>query len=202
MHTAGSLFLNKAGKEEIVKMLDEINRHDLRVRKVEKSLTEAMSILLNKQNFGKITIKDLCNEALISRATFYAHYADKYNMLEYWLFKYQPYKLEKDVVYEQAEETTNRFVHENEKIIINLFDDADNETLEILSRYILYLLDFAKKEYPNEQRLKSIVLSNFYSGGIIYFIVWLIKNKFPSDVPAMNIHLYRLIEKMRELEIA
>jgi len=190
------------GKEEIVKMLDEINRQDLRARKVEKSLAEAMSILLSKQKFGKITINGLCNEALISRATFYAHYADKYNMLECWLFKYQPYKLEKEIVYEQVEETTNRFVHKNEKIIINLFDDADNETLEILSRYILYLLDFANKEYTNEQRLKSIVLSNFYSGGIIYFIVWLIKNKFPSDVPPMNIYLYRLIEKMRELEIA
>jgi len=190
------------GKEELVKMLNEINRQDLRVRKVEKSLTNAMSILLSKQKFGKITINGLCNEALISRATFYTHYTDKYNMLECWLFKYQPYKLEKEVVYEQAEETTNRFVHKNEKIIINLFDDADNETLEILSRYILYLLDFTSKECTNEQRLKSIVLSNFYSGGIIYFIVWLIKNKFPSDVPAMNIHLYRLIEKMRELEIA
>ena len=183
-------------------MLNEINRQDLRVRKVEKSLTNAMSILLSKQKFGKITINGLCNEALISRATFYTHYTDKYNMLECWLFKYQPYKLEKEIVYEQVEETTNRFVHKNEKIIINLFDDADNETLEILSRYILYLLDFANKEYTNEQRLKSIVLSNFYSGGIIYFIVWLIKNKFPSDVPPMNIYLYRLIEKMRELEIA
>lgn len=192
-----------AVKEGIVKVPDNFKRQDIRAIKVEKALSDAMLTLLSNQKFGKITINGLCSEALISRATFYAYYTDKYNMLEYWLYKYQPYKLERHVPYKQAEETTNRFVHENERVIVNLFDDANNETLEILSRYMLYLLDFANKEYANgEQRLRGIVLSNFYSGGIIYYLVWLIKNKFPPDVPAMNVYLYKLIEKMRELEIA
>lgn len=184
-------------------MHDNPYKQDLRVTKVERALTGAMLSLLGKQKFGKITINGLCNEALISRATFYAHYTDKYNMLEYWLYKYQPYKLEKDISYEQIEETTNKFVDDNKKIITNLFDGADNETLEILSRYILYLLNIDSKEHAKEdQRLRRIVLSNFYSGGIIYYFVWMINNKFPSDVPAMNIYVYKLIEKIRELEIA
>lgn len=183
-------------------MPDNANSQDLRVLKVEKALADAMYLLLSKQKFGKITINSLCNEALISRATFYAHYTDKYNMLESWLYRYRPYKLEQNAPYEQVEASTNQFVNENVKVIGNLFKDADNETLEILSKYILYLLDYSGKENEDEQRLKSIVLSNFYSGGVTYFLIWLIKNKFPSDVPTMNIYLYELIEKMREMETA
>jgi len=40
--------------------------------------------LLNRRNFEKITVNDICEEALVSRATFYAHFNDKYDLFKYW----------------------------------------------------------------------------------------------------------------------
>lgn len=185
------------------KMPVSSEKEDLRVFKVEKALNTALLTLLNHKSFNKLTINGLCSEALVSRATFYAHYADKYDMLKCWLTKYQPHKITETNTYEQIEETANQFVRENKKLIKNLFDGADNETLEILCDYILSVLDIAEKEgVDGELHINYVVLSNFYSGGMVYYLMWQIKNKFPSDVPVMNIHLYKVIEKLRELETA
>lgn len=184
-------------------MPDRIVKEDLRVKKIEKALNGAMSTLLNHQNFSKITVNGICNEALISRATFYAHYADKYDLLKDWLMKFHPYSINKNEAYEQIEEAANKFVRENEKIINNVLDGANSETLDIICGYILSILDIANAESTEgDLRLNYIVLSNFYSGGIIYYLMWQIKNKFPPDIPAMNIHLYNVIEMLRELESA
>lgn len=180
-----------------------IERTDLRVRKIEKALHSAMFTLLNHNNFSKITVNSICNEALVSRATFYAHYADKYDMLKYWLINFQPYVAKRDETYEQTEELASQFLRENEMIIKNLLNDANNETLEIICQYILTILDMAEDEAASgESRIKYTVLSNFYSGGIIYYLTWQIKNKFPSDIPTINIYLYKVIEKLREVETA
>lgn len=182
-------------------MLVNFREEDLRVKKVDKALHAAMLTLLNSQKFKKITVSSLCDEAMISRATFYSHYLDKYDMLQDWLIEYQPYKLEKDAAYEQVETAINRFFNNNEKIIINLLSDADDETLEIFCRYILYVLDIAdKKNINGKQSHKDVVFSNFCSGGILYYLMWQIKNKFPSDMPTMNKHVYHIIEKFRQLE--
>ena len=50
---------------------------DLRVTKSRKALHEAMMTLLKKKEFNKIQIKELTDEAMVSRQTFYLHYQDK-----------------------------------------------------------------------------------------------------------------------------
>ena len=54
---------------------------DLRIIKTNKILFDALLKLMKKKNFEKIKISDICEEALINRSTFYAHYEDKYELL-------------------------------------------------------------------------------------------------------------------------
>ncbi|MDL2327326.1 TetR/AcrR family transcriptional regulator [Ruminococcaceae bacterium OttesenSCG-928-A11] len=58
-------------------------RQDLRIVKTKRALATAMLCLLEKQPFGKITVNDLCQEALVSRSAFYAHFEDKYDLLHF-----------------------------------------------------------------------------------------------------------------------
>lgn len=62
-------------------MLDK----DIRYQRTKKNILEAMTQLLEKKNFEQITVKNICEQAEISRSGFYLHYTDKYDLVE----KYQ-----------------------------------------------------------------------------------------------------------------
>lgn len=66
-------------------MPGNFKKEDLRVSKTYRALTTATLMLLNKRNSQKITVNALCEEALISRSTFYTHFTDKYDLLRYYL---------------------------------------------------------------------------------------------------------------------
>src|SRR5690349_1197604 len=55
---------------------------DLRVRRTHKLLWEALRAELMEQPFEEITVKDICERAMVHRTTFYKHYEDKYALLE------------------------------------------------------------------------------------------------------------------------
>src|SRR5262249_44633616 len=63
-----------------------MNRHegqgDLRVRRTHKLLWEALMAELAQRPFEGITVKDICERAMVHRTTFYKHYEDKYALLE------------------------------------------------------------------------------------------------------------------------
>ena len=58
-----------------------MKKTDLRVIKTQKVLYETLIKLLKTKSFEEIKVSDICNEALINRSTFYAHYNDKYELL-------------------------------------------------------------------------------------------------------------------------
>lgn len=47
---------------------------DLRVVKTKENITHSFLELLEKKSIEKITVKELCEKARISRNTFYQHY--------------------------------------------------------------------------------------------------------------------------------
>ncbi|ALS01509.1 hypothetical protein ATZ33_09050 [Enterococcus silesiacus] len=55
---------------------------DLRVIKTEELIQKSLIFLLQQQSIEKLTVKDICAYAKIGRSTFYAHYMDKFDVLE------------------------------------------------------------------------------------------------------------------------
>ena len=62
---------------------------DKRIVKTKKELREALISLLLKASFEKLTVKEICKTANISRLTFYANYRDKYDLLDDVFRNYQ-----------------------------------------------------------------------------------------------------------------
>ena len=56
-------------------------REDARVKKTKEKLYRAFLSLLTENQFEDITIQEICAKAEIRRATFYKHFADKYDFL-------------------------------------------------------------------------------------------------------------------------
>ena len=57
-------------------------QEDLRVRRTHKLLWEALMTELSQRPFEEITVKEICERAMVHRSTFYKHYEDKYALLE------------------------------------------------------------------------------------------------------------------------
>ena len=56
---------------------------DLRIQKTYAALTQAFTELLKVKQFEQITVKELCDTAMVRTATFYNHFSDKYAFADY-----------------------------------------------------------------------------------------------------------------------
>lgn len=59
-----------------------VNREDPRVKRTRKLLQDAFVSLLEEKGFHAISVQDIAERATVNRATFYAHYLDKYDMFD------------------------------------------------------------------------------------------------------------------------
>jgi AcrR family transcriptional regulator len=55
---------------------------DPRIRRTRELLQEALASLLETSEFDQISVQDITDAATVNRATFYAHYPDKFALLE------------------------------------------------------------------------------------------------------------------------
>lgn len=58
------------------------DKDDRRVKYTRMVLKESFINLLEKKEISQISIKEICEDADINRATFYAHYSDQYDLLK------------------------------------------------------------------------------------------------------------------------
>lgn len=57
-------------------------KESLQFQRTTRDIIKATWKLLEEENFNKITVKQLMDEAMISRSTFYQHFSDKYAIVE------------------------------------------------------------------------------------------------------------------------
>jgi AcrR family transcriptional regulator len=55
---------------------------DPRIRRTRELLQRALATLLETREFDRISVQDITDAATVNRATFYAHYPDKFALLE------------------------------------------------------------------------------------------------------------------------
>lgn len=63
-------------------MIQKSQINDKRITKSRKLIQDAFLSLANKSPFENITVKDISERANVNRATFYAHFKDKYDLLD------------------------------------------------------------------------------------------------------------------------
>jgi AcrR family transcriptional regulator len=58
------------------------SRPDPRITRTRKLIRDALVSLLAEKNFESITVQDIAGRATVNRATFYAHFTDKFALLD------------------------------------------------------------------------------------------------------------------------
>ena len=169
---------------------------DLRIVKTKKILFDTLLKLMKQKNFDKIKISDICEEALINRSTFYAHYQDKYELLDD-LVEDLKVSLLNDLGDNKKTISSKEYIM---KLLSILIDHID-EKKDIYSPIILnnrngFLIDFLIDVIDREstQRLKNNddiiksqlpleIIVKFYAGGLINICLsWLTqKEKYTKE---------------------
>lgn len=98
---------------------------DPRIQRTRKFIMDAFIELSSKKEFKDITVKDITQEAMINRATFYYHFEDIYDLLE---------KVLSEVLLVNLEGANYQDAELNEETFIQLFKAITNFQKSLSSR--------------------------------------------------------------------
>ncbi len=60
----------------------QVNANDPRVKRTRQLLQQTLLDLMREKSFTAITVQDLAERSTLNRATFYAHFEDKYDLMD------------------------------------------------------------------------------------------------------------------------
>lgn len=157
---------------------------DLRIRKTYKALCDAFVTILEKKRFDDLTVNELCDEAMIRRATFYKHFADKYDFFSFFIrqerdrFIQQIADPKSDSIYAHnlyLTQKTLQFFQEHDTLTQNILkSNMSSALLDIFSDEIYTDIFLNLKEYEKNGIIFSVspeLLASFLSGGIFQTIL-------------------------------
>ncbi len=171
-------------------------KEDLRIVRTRKHLSTTIINMMQAQSLDKISVIDICKEACVNRATFYAHYEDKYHLLSYALeeLKDDIYSsINKELTAENPMDTileiacaTFDFVKDNKGKISAMLTHNRNEKVlqtikDSLSRTVKQYIQKCHTTYPSGVPLT--LTSVAYAGALIDMCMWYLDNpdKFSEE---------------------
>jgi len=173
---------------------------DIRVSKTLASLAGAMQDLLEKKNFHRITVNDICKQAIVSRSTFYTYFDDKYRLMHYCL-EQERQKLD-EAVRSMALRDYVRMVltttYERRRILRNFLNaEADAELINMFKTFFHeHFSDLLAKNARGGAALAGSIplLAAFYSGGLTNMIIWWIEDGCSVPIEEIAACQYNLLE--------
>lgn len=139
---------------------------DPRVKRTRGLILRSFENMLAEKNFESISVQDVTDKAQINRATFYAHFQDKYALLDYSI--------------------SQMFKQEIEKRTLN----ACHYSLENLRNLILAVCEFLSRLHGDcaqpHQQFESLVEGQIKKQIFELLTYWLkqSKSKIPAEIPA------------------
>ena len=98
-----------------------MKKEDLRTKRTRKMILEAFINLVEEKGYEHVTVSDIANQAMINRATFYAHFKDKQDVYDY-IFKEAVAQFMIVLAPVQLGRTNQLQLHAIEQIITHIFE--------------------------------------------------------------------------------
>lgn len=173
---------------------------DIRITKTQRALVYAMLHLLEKNSFQKITVNDICQEALVSRSTFYVHFEDKYKLLHFCTQELMREMKERTHEKEgrQILEAALQQVHDHANIYKNVFaDDPSRELITMFREHFALVFQGILEKHKESLPVLSgppELISAFYAGGFASMVMWWASNGFQIPVEEVAASLLSLLQ--------
>ncbi len=166
----------------------------------KRMLSLSLKKLLTKTTLDNITIQDITDDAEVSRKTFYYHFQDIYDLLEWTLAEDSRHLLESKIKlgdWQKSIAALFDYMQENRLLILNAFHSLERDTLEkevfnVLSPLLFELFKAQPNfELLNDEDQKFIV--NMYGLGITGLLLrWIATDMLTPPDPLIR-QLYRLV---------
>ena len=98
-----------------------MKKEDLRTKRTRKMILEAFINLVEEKGYEHVTVSDIASQAMINRATFYAHFKDKQDVYDY-IFKEAVAQFMIVLAPVQLGRTNQLQLHAIEQIITHIFE--------------------------------------------------------------------------------
>ena len=183
---------------------------DLRIQKTYKALIEALEKLLREKRFENITVNEICDQAMVRRATFYKHFGDKYELFAFMIQNIQTefwrQVPEIDAITGSMEpyviimRNTLNFMDENDALVRSATESSVYPILlNIVSEQIIR--DVKNRFREDEKNGKKFMLSSdlmaqAYTGALMNIARWWIRHKDQATKEEVICQFTQLIEKL------
>lgn len=162
---------------------------DIRIKRTNKQLIESLMKLLNEKSFDEISISEICDTAEVHRATFYKHFNDKTEFLNFCVMQLlSDIDLSPVLSYPSPENVKEscmsfvrvlfNFIDKNKVLFAAVFSDRhslsfDTTLINVITDFCALKLTQVLEGIPE---YKAQIFSNFYSGSVIGVVKWYVKN--------------------------
>ena len=176
-------------------------------QKTKKVLKDALVELLKKKQFSKITVSELTKSCNLNRMTFYYHFKDIYDLLD-WALCCQADKLV--LMYDPKDLAKNMkiilgFLFQQKEVALNIYH---SNAVDLLEKYLFKIVD----ELVNRELSKKLVNSdleeddrlmirNFYNHAFVGIIKDWIKHGLVHDQDEVVEKLALLLKGSMDLAI-
>lgn len=175
----------------------------------KKALEASLKHLLLQKHLNKITINDIANDCGINRMTFYYHFKDIYDLVEWSCIEDARKAIEGKKTYETWDEGFLKIfeaVLENKPFIMNVYHCVSREQVEKYLYEVTYqLLINVVKEKSEGLAVREddqMFIANFYKYGFVGLVLDWIKNDMKDDpskiIDRLRILIHGDIEKALE----
>lgn len=184
-----------------------MEKQDLRVRRTYKLLCDALVELIREKPFEKISVTDICDRAMVHRATFYAHFEDKYALLEYCMSSLLAVFDEIPVTEHTFSGYKEYFMNVARKILGHMEKNRDmylallkqsNTAFDHMLTQNIYKKLCAKYEscvvHGVSMDVPKEIFASFYSGACSCLTAWWVKNGMPIEADGLVEYLRSMIK--------
>ena len=160
------------------------------VLRTRKLISQSLLSLLREQNFNDISVTDICNHAMITRATFYKYFEDKYHLMRSIMQDFKESILDKGLenyvyttpkqLYLKVADLCLSFVQEHEQDFYAFMKHNNSEKLSVLLLQMIndYIEEFLQQQTDKvNYRVPITILSKFLTGGFMYLALYFMQNK-------------------------
>lgn len=183
-------------------MKTSFEQPDLRVRRTHKLLWEALMALLSEQTFEEISVKDICERAMVHRTTFYKHYEDKYALLERGMRQmYEALVAEEHAPPStfSADRPPPYFIRLFEHVAqhrqfykLMLSGEGVSGFRKLVKDYITEVAEAKMREFFPASQPPPVPLTmhvQFFAGGVLSLLAWWLENEMPFSPHEMAQYL-------------